>query len=71
MLDFALKVCLASKAVGEAGDVALQAHGFSEKDAWHIAAITAYFGLSNRRANVMGMPPNDDAYQLMGPVQRA
>lgn len=70
MLDFAMKVCKASHEVGDADFAALRAHGFSEEDAWDIAAITAFFGLSNRMANTIGMRPNDEFY-LMGRVPKA
>jgi uncharacterized peroxidase-related enzyme len=69
MLDFAMKVCLDSRAVGDADYAALRAHGFSDDDAWDIAAITALFGLSNRMANATSMRPNDEFY-LMGRVPR-
>ena len=64
MLDFAMKVCLDSKAVDDADFEALQAHGFSDEDAWDITAITAFFGLSNRMANVTSMMPNPEFYTL-------
>ena len=70
MLDFALKVCTDSAAVGEADFAPLRAHGFSDDDIWDIAAITGLFGLSNRMANVTAMRPNDEFY-LMGRVPRA
>jgi len=70
MLDFALKVCQVSHEVDEADFAALRAHGFSDEDAWDIAAITAFFGLSNRMANTIGMRPNDEFY-LMGRVPKA
>ncbi|SOZ37312.1 peroxidase-related enzyme [Cupriavidus neocaledonicus] len=70
MLDFAMKVCTASHGVNEADFDALRAHGFSDEDAWDIAAITAFFGLSNRMANTIGMRPNDEFY-LMGRVPKA
>ena len=70
MLDFALKVCTDSAAVGEADFAALRTHGFSDDDIWDIAAITGLFGLSNRMANVTAMRPNDEFY-LMGRVPRA
>src|SRR5215831_4524122 len=69
MLDFALKVCLDSRAIDDADYAALRAHGFSDEDAWDIAAITALFALSNRMANVTAMRPNDEFY-LMGRVSR-
>ena len=70
MLDFAMKVCLHSHEVEEADFAALRPHGFSDDDIWDIAAITAFFGLSNRMANVIGMRPNDEFY-LMGRVPKA
>jgi len=70
MLDFALKVCQRSHEVDEADHAALHAHGFSDEDIWDIAAITAFFALSNRMANVIGMRPNDEFY-LMGRLPRA
>ena len=69
MLDFAMKVCLDSKAVCEDDYIALRAHGFDDEDVWDIAAITAFFGLSNRMANTISMRPNDEFY-LMGRVPR-
>jgi uncharacterized peroxidase-related enzyme len=69
MLDFAMKVCVNSQAVDEADFLALQAHGFSDEDAWDITAITAFFGLSNRMASVTGMLPNPEFY-LLGRLPR-
>ena len=65
MLDFAIKVCTASHEVEDADFAALREHGFSADDAWDIGAITAFFGLSNRMANLSGMRPNDEFF-LMG-----
>ena len=70
MLDFAMKVCTASYAVGDDDFAQLRAHGFSDEDAWDIAGITALFGLSNRMAYVTSMRPNDEFY-LMGRVPKA
>ena len=70
MLDFAMKVCTASHTVDDTDFAALHAHGFDDDDIWDIAAITAFFGLSNRMANVSAMRPNDEFY-LMGRVPRA
>jgi uncharacterized peroxidase-related enzyme len=69
MLDFALKVCTDSASISEADFVALRAHGFDDEDIWDIGAISAFFGLSNRMANLSGMRPNDEFY-LMGRVPR-
>jgi uncharacterized peroxidase-related enzyme len=65
MLAFAMRVCTASHEIEEADFAALREHGYSDEDAWDIGAITAFFGLSNRMANLTGMRPNDEFY-LMG-----
>jgi uncharacterized peroxidase-related enzyme len=70
MLDFALKVCNHSDQVEDADFAALHAHGFNDEDIWDIAAITAFFGLSNRMASFSGMMPNPEFY-LMGRAPKA
>ena len=69
MLDFAMQVALESHAIGGADIEALRAHGFTADDAWDIAAIAAFFAMSNRLANVTSMRPNDEFY-LMGRVAK-
>lgn len=69
MLDFAMKVCLHSDEIADADFAALHAQGFNDEDAWDIAAITAFFGLSNRMASFSGMMPNPEFY-LMGRVPK-
>ncbi|HDR9250010.1 peroxidase-related enzyme [Burkholderia vietnamiensis] len=64
MLDFAMKVSQAAHEVGEADFDTLKSHGFSDDDAWDIAAIAAFFGMSNRLANVTNMRPNAQFYAL-------
>lgn len=70
MLDFAMKVCTRSQEIDDADFSALHAHGFDDEDIWDIAAITAFFGLSNRMASFAGMQPNDEFY-LMGRIPRS
>ena len=70
MLDFAMKVCQRAHEIDETDFAALQAHGFSDEDAWDIAAITAFFGLSNRMASFSNMMPNPEFY-LLGRMPRA
>jgi uncharacterized peroxidase-related enzyme len=70
MLDFAMKVCLHSDEIEDADFTALHAHGFNDEDIWDIGAITAFFGLSNRMANMSGMLPNPEFY-LMGRVPKS
>ena len=64
MLDFAVKVSTEAYMVGESDLEKLKEHGFTEEDAWDIAAISAFFGLSNRLANVTSMRPNDEFYTM-------
>jgi uncharacterized peroxidase-related enzyme len=69
MLDFAMKVCQHSDQIDETDFAILHAHGFDDEDIWDIAAITAFFGLSNRMASFSGMMPNPEFY-LMGRVPK-
>ncbi|VWC08933.1 alkylhydroperoxidase [Burkholderia lata] len=64
MLDFAMKVSQAAHLVGEADFDALKSHGFVEEDVWDIMAISAFFGMSNRIANVTNLRPNAEFYAL-------
>ncbi len=64
MLDFAVRVSTRAHEVSDGDFATLKAHGFSDDDAWDIAAISAFFGLSNRLANVTNMRPNDEFYAM-------
>ena len=64
MLDFAMKVSARAQEVGDPDFAVLKEHGFSDEDIWDIAAIAAFFGMSNRLANVTSMRPNDEFYAL-------
>src|SRR3546814_1456461 len=64
MLDFAMKVSQQAEAVEEADGVVLREHGFSDDEIWDIAAIAAFFGMSNRLANFTSLRPNDEFYVL-------
>lgn len=64
MLDFAMKVSQSAQQVGEADFDVLKSHGFNEDDIWDMAGISAFFGMSNRLANVTSMRPNDEFYAL-------
>ncbi|MDB6182367.1 peroxidase-related enzyme [Paracoccus fistulariae] len=64
MLDFAMKVSQDSGAVGDGDFATLREHGFTQDDIWDIAAISAFFGMSNRIANVTGMQPNEEFYSM-------
>ena len=69
MLAFAMKVCERSHEIDDGDFAPLHAHGFDDEDIWDIAAITAFFGLSNRLASFSGMQPNPEFF-LMGRLPR-
>ncbi len=48
---------------------ALREHGFDDEDIWDIGNISAFFCLSNRMANLIGLRPNDEFY-LLGRVPK-
>ena len=64
MLDFAMKVSARAQEVDDQDFDMLQQHGFTQDDIWDIAGIAAFFGLSNRMANVTSMRPNDEFYTM-------
>ncbi|MHC4043134.1 peroxidase-related enzyme [Bradyrhizobium sp. 23AC] len=64
MLDFAVRVSTEAYKVSESDFATLKSHGFTEDDIWDIAAISAFFGLSNRLANVTSMRPNPEFYNM-------
>ena len=64
MLDFAMKVSQESYAVNDDDMAALKPHGFDAEDVWDIAAIAAFFALSNRMASFANMRPNEEYYAM-------
>ena len=64
MLDFAMKVSARAYEVDDTDIADLKGHGFTEEDVWDIAAIAAFFGMSNRLANVTSMRPNDEFFAM-------
>ncbi len=64
MLDFALKVTQAAYEIGDADYETLRGHGFNDEDIWDIGAVSAFFGLSNRMANMTNMRANDEFYMI-------
>ncbi len=64
MLDFAMKASRAAETVSDPDFAEMKRHGFSDDDIWDVAAISAFFGLSNRIANVTSMRPNEEFYLL-------
>lgn len=64
MLEFACQVVEASDRITDADIDALKAHGFTDDDVWNIMAIAAFYGMSNRIANVGSLRPNTEFYNM-------
>lgn len=64
MLDFAMKVSQQAYEVEEADSLLLRGQGFSDDEIWDVAAIAAFFGMSNRMANFTSLRPNDEFFAL-------
>jgi uncharacterized peroxidase-related enzyme len=64
MLDFAMKVSRDSGSIGESDLETLRGHGLSDEDIWDVAAIAAFFALSNRMANFFNDTATTEIYTL-------
>jgi len=65
MLDFAVKLTEAPDKVAEADREALRAAGFADRDIWDIAAVAAFYNMSNRLAAATDMRPNREYHFVM------
>ena len=68
MLDVAVKLTESPGNIDTADIERLREVGFSEKAAWDIASVTAYYNLSNRMANFADMRPNEEFHTLGRPM---
>jgi uncharacterized peroxidase-related enzyme len=64
MIAFAIRLTVASAEAGEADRQGLREHGFSDHDIWDIAAVAAFFNMSNRMASAVDMAPNPDYHGM-------
>lgn len=64
MLDFAVKMTVRPAEMEEPDREALRAVGFSDKDIWDIAAVTAFYNMSNRMASAVDMRPNPEYHAM-------
>jgi uncharacterized peroxidase-related enzyme len=63
MLDFAAKLAETPDRIVEADRQALRDNGFSDADIWDIAAVAAFFNMSNRIAAATDMMPNPEYHR--------
>ncbi len=59
MLGFAAKMTREPHLIEEEDREALRRAGFSDRDIWDVAAVAAFFNMSNRMASAVDMRPND------------
>jgi uncharacterized peroxidase-related enzyme len=60
MLDFAHKISVTPAEIGAADRATLRRAGFSARDIWDIAAVAAFFNMTNRFATAVDMMPNEE-----------
>ena len=72
MLDFAHKLTTDPHATGEAERRHLRSAGFSDRAIWDIAAVAAFYNMTNRFAAAIDMMPNDEYHsQARTPAKKA
>lgn len=71
MLDFVVKLTEAPDKMENADRDMLRQLGFSERDIWDIAAVAAFFNMSNRLASAVDMRPNAEYYGMARVVTEA
>ena len=64
IIDFALRMAHDSGSITDADLDAMRDRGFTDDEIWDIGAITAFFAMSNRLANLTSMRPNDEFYTM-------
>ena len=58
MLDFAVKLTVEPWTIEESDREGLRKVGFSDRDIWDIAAVAAFYNMTNRLASATDMRPN-------------
>ncbi len=64
MLKLATKISMSAGEIIDSDLDEARAAGFSDDDIWDIGAITSFFALSNRMANLTNMRPNEQFYAM-------
>jgi uncharacterized peroxidase-related enzyme len=64
MLDVAVKLTEAPQDVDDEDVERLLEAGFTREEAWDVAAVTAFFNLSNRLATFADMRPNEEFHAM-------
>lgn len=64
IIDFALRMVDDSGSITDADIADIRDKGFTNDEIYDIGAITAFFAMSNRLANLTSMRPNDEFYSM-------
>jgi uncharacterized peroxidase-related enzyme len=64
MLDFAAKLTEESFRIGAADRRRLREAGLSDGEIWDVAAVAAFFNMSNRMASAVDMRPNEEYHGM-------
>ncbi|MEZ5843263.1 MAG: peroxidase-related enzyme [Hyphomicrobiaceae bacterium] len=65
MLAFAAKLTETPDRIEQTDRAALRSAGFSDRDIWDIAAVAAFYNMSNRMAAAVEMRPNREYHFMM------
>ena len=64
IVEFALRVAEDSASITDSDLDDMRSKGFDDDEIWDIGAITAFFAMSNRLANLSSMRPNDEFFTM-------
>jgi len=64
MLDFAVELTENQTAIDDAAVEVMLEAGFSREEVWDVGAVTAFFNLSNRMAQLADMRPNAEFHTM-------
>ena len=64
MLDFAIKLTAEPWGIEDGDRARLRGAGFSDRDIWDIAAVAAFYNMTNRLASATDMRPNSEYHAL-------
>jgi uncharacterized protein YciW len=65
MLDFAVQLTEAPDKIDEADRQELRRLGFNDRNIWDIAAVAAFYNMSNRLAAATDMKPNREYHYMV------
>lgn len=64
IVAFGIKVSMEPAKIDEDDYAVLRTHGLDDEDIWDVAAITAFYNLSNRMMSFLAVHPDEEWYSL-------